>query len=242
MAEPKDPELLSLEDIAAPQDTVVPQKLFGFPVPSGSSRIKVIDDKGAVRWRKLDEVLSTDAPDLDRQGKPTFIAKIGRPPKVDLLDVLPPVTTVVGDLIKIKAATMRSDPIIQVAQDTPESTDVLHQVMMGLAEEQASMRFERMEAERQGRDTSTLGMRRAQVLKALGDSWIKRKEQLQSRAIDIESPVFEAVLRFLSETFSTSMQAAGIHEATINSVFNHLTKKIEDPSWKTELKSRMKDN
>ena len=240
MASQKDPGLLPIEHLE-PLETPT-QKVFGFLVPPGSTRIKVIDEKGAVRWRKLDEIFTTDAPDLDRSGKPTFISKIGRPPKVELSDVLPPATPAVGDLIKVKAATIRSDSIVQVAQDTPESTDVLHQVIMGLAEEQASMRFERMEAERQGQDTSTLSMRRAQVLKALGDSWIKRKEQLQSRAIDIESPVFEAVLRFMSETFSGAMQSAGIHEATINSVFNHLVKAMEEPSWKNELKSRMKDN
>jgi hypothetical protein len=233
-----DPQLE--EDEEVPQDS--PSKVFGFLVPPGTLRVRVQDAKGNIRWRKLHEVLPEDAPDLGSDGRPIFMNRpVGRPSKVDLHESMPPVTKLVGDLLKIKAAQMRSDPIVQVAESTPESPDVLSQVMLGMAEEAASLRFERMEAERNGSDSSQFSMRRTQTLKAIGDTWIKRKEQIQNRAIDIESPAFEALFRFISETFANALQESGARPELVDSIFSAFAKKVADDAWKAEAKSRMKE-
>ena len=219
-----------------------PKKVFGFAVPEGTLRVRVVDNKGNVRWRKIDEVKDDDAADLSPEGQPLFQSKpVGRPPKTELHDVMPPATKLVGDLIKVKSAQMRTDPIVQASESTPESSDVLNLVMGGLAEEAAALRFERMEAERNGVESSQISVRRIGALKALGDAWIKRKEQVDSKTIDIESPAFEKLFKLISETFMLAMQEAGVSPELAESVFSNLSKKLNDESWATEARSRMKE-
>jgi len=74
----------------------------------------------------------------------------------------------------MKIKITRPDGVVIEAESTPESPEVLSQVILGIAEEAASLRFERQEAERNGTDSSTLSMRRVAALKAIGDTWIKR--------------------------------------------------------------------
>ena len=218
------------------------QKIFGFPVPEGTLRVQVVDEKGSTKWRKLDDVKISDVPSLTGSGQPIFMSRpVGRPAKIDPQTLAPPSTKLVGDLIKIKAAQMRNDPISQVAEVNPESPDVLNMVIQGIAEEAASLRFERMEAERNGEDTSPFSVRRVQALKAVGDTWIKRKEQIQNREIDLDGKPFEALIKFVVETFSTSMQNAGVRTELQDSVFASFEKLIGDDTWKNEARSRMKD-
>ena len=169
--------------------------------------------------------------------------QIGKPPssqkKTDV--VLPPATPLIGDLLKLKEGHLRSDPIIQAAEATPESAEVLNQVLLAIGEEAASLRFERMEAERTGGDTSTLSMRRVQALKAIGDTWIKRKEQIQSRGIDMESPAFGALFEFIMETFVDAMVAAGVRKELSDTVVAVLSKMVNEDSWKVDAKAKMKE-
>ena len=67
--------------------------------------------------------------------------------------------------------------------ENPESSDLLHLVMVGLAEESASIGFERAEAEREGKGTSTISVRRIGALKSVAETWLRRKEQLVDREI-----------------------------------------------------------
>lgn len=236
------PELISDSDDDIDEVPVRPKKLFGFVVPEGALRVRVIDAKGGQRWRKLEEVRGDDAPDLMPDGQPLFQNKpIGRPPKVELHDVLKPTTELVKDLVKVKIAQMRTDTIVATTETSPESSDVLNQVMSGLAEEAAALRFERMEAERNGQDSSQLSVRRVHALKAIGDAWIKRKEQIQNKSVDLESRTFEKLLGFISETFALALEEAGVELEMSNSVFDLFGKKLEDEGWKNEAKSRMKE-
>jgi hypothetical protein len=95
-----------------------------------------------------------------------------------------------------------------------------------------------MEAERQGNDTSSLSMRRVAALKAIGDTWIKRKEQIVNRAIDLDSPSFHELFKFISETFARAMEASGVRPELANSVFAQFGKLL-DEEWKKEAKTRM---
>jgi len=218
-------------------------------VPPNATRVKVTDDKGKTCWRKVEEVRDTDALEMDKQNRPIYMTgALGRPPAgstppkmgsvSDLLSVAPASSKVVGDLIKIKQAQTRSDPVILAAESTPESPEVLNQVLLAIAEEAASLRFERLEAERQGNETSTYSMRRVAALKAIGDTWIKRKEQIVNRAIDLDSPSFHELFKFISESFARAMDSAGVRPELANSVFAQFSKLL-DEGWKQEAKSRM---
>lgn len=237
-----EPETESTE--LSPEETsseLAPVRLIqGYAVPEGALRVKVLDEKSKTCWRKIDEVRPTDSLEL-KDGVPVYMNRpVGRPPQPkDLHEALPPKNQLVGDLIKIKAAHYRTDPIIQIAEQTPESPEVLDQVMVAIAEEASSLRFERMEAERQGEECSTFSMRRVQALKALGDTWLKRKEQISQKEVDLESTAFQALFGFIVETFTHSMSDAGIRGEQCDSVISTFAKKL-DETWKNEARSRMK--
>jgi D-ribose pyranose/furanose isomerase RbsD len=218
------------------------RRFQGFLIPASAQRVKVIDDKGSTRLRKIDDLRATDTLSLNDSGLPVFVeGQIGKPPVTKKTDTaMPPASPIIGDILKIKQGMLRNDPIIQAAETTPESAEVLNQVLLGISEEAASLRFERMEAERNGEDTSQLSMRRVQALKAIGDTWIKRKEQIAHRGIDLESPSFRAVFEYISETFARAMQNSGARQELIDSVMAQFSKLLDD-AWMSEAKTRMKE-
>ena len=240
-----DPALTDPED-TAPAVVGQPRQIRGYTVPEGALRVRVVDSFGKLKWRGLDDVKPKDTLDLNGSGEAVYMMRPnGRPPNPPPTPYANATRDIVTpdpeDRLAIKAAHMRSDAITQVAEITPESPDVLNQVMLGIAEEASSLKFERLEAERSGESSSTLSMRRVQALKAIGDTWIKRKEQIQSRAIDIDSEAFSSLLQYISVTFATAMQEAGVRQEMSESVFANFAKKLDDPSWKAEAKVRMKE-
>jgi hypothetical protein len=215
------------------------RRFQGYVIPPEVHRVKVVDLKGQIKLRKIEELAAGDTVSLDGAGLPIFLeGRSGRPKKLE--DAMPPATPLIGDLLRIKQGHLRNDPILQAAESAPESSEVLNQVVLAIGEEAASLRFERMEAERKGTDTSQLSMRRVAALKAIGDTWIKRKEQIQSRVIDLESPPFQALFTFITETFVRAMQSAGVRQELSDSVIAQFAKQLDD-SWKNEAKARMKE-
>jgi len=148
-------------------------------------------------------------------------------------------TPVVAELMKRKGEFLDADPIRQAAKDKPDDPDVLHQVILGLVSEAASLGFEREEAERNGSETSNISIRRVNALKSIADTWLKRKDQIVSRGIDFNSPAFQALLKYLMETFRGSLESAGARTEMIETVFSKLAKSM-GPEWESEAKNRMK--
>jgi len=109
------------------------RKFQGYLIPATAQRVKVLDDKGQTRLRKIEELKAGDTLSLNDSGLPVFVeGQIGKPPatkKTD--DAMPPASPLIGDILKIKQGMLRNDPIIQAAETTPESAEVLNQVLLG---------------------------------------------------------------------------------------------------------------
>lgn len=212
----------------------------GYPVPANAQRVRVITEKGRIAWRRIEEVVATDTIELSPRGEPQWMkGELGRPKNSSLHEELPPKNEIVGDLIRVKNAMLRTDPVVLAAESTPDGAVVLDQVLAELAVESASMKFERQEAERNGKETSSLSMRRVVALKAIGDTFLKRKEVIQNQAIDLDSPEFQKIFSFFSETFTRAMIAAGIRQEAMDSALSNFSKLL-DEDWKNEARNRMK--
>lgn len=233
-------EILGGRDLLPPSSGPV-RVVKGVVVPEGATRVCVTDEKGKTYWRLIADVKETDTIELSPKSEPQWMMKdIGRPRKNrSLHEQMPPSNETVRDLLRIKEANLRSDPIVIASENTPESPEVLNQVVIGLAEETASLRFERQEAERTGQDSSTASMRRVTALKAIAETWIKRKEQIQNQAVDIESPAFQAVLKFVAETFVEAMMKSGVRKEQTETVMSTFSKSLTD-EWKSVAIARMK--
>jgi hypothetical protein len=205
-------------------------------LPEGATRVKVENEIGKTCYKEIDNLADTDKILTKDDGTPiVMFASPGRKRHV----VLEPVNSTVKEILKRKEAFVQKDPLCQITHQDPESPDVLQHVMVGISEEAASIAFERQEAERQGKDTATLSQRRIQAMRAVGEAWLKRKEQVSARGIDLDSPAFESVFAYTMETFKEAMTSAKARPEMIETVFAKFAQMIND-EWKAEAKTRMK--
>ena len=207
-------------------------------MPPEASRLQVEDEVGKPRWREVADILDTDTILVNAQGGP-FVMK-GKPGRKSV-----PVTTAqastsaITDILKRKKALTATDPVKNATMAAPESAEVLSLVMTALADEAASLHFERTEAERVGRETSAISIRRVNALKAIGDTWLKRKEQITEKDIDFESPSFRALFGHVLHTFRAAMENTNVRPELIETIFARVASMM-DKEWETETRVRMK--
>ena len=210
-------------------------------VPPSATRVQVLTAKGDKKWRSLDPIdknalSASDTIQVNKMGDP--IVMKGTPGRKSNVTV-GPVNPTVAELIKRKKVAMDEDPVLVSISTAPDSANVLNEVIRGLGEESASLKFEREEASREGKDTSGLSSRRVQALRAVGDTWLKRMDQLTAKAIDLDSPAFGVVWKHMMDTMREAMNSAQLRPEQVNTVFAKFSSMIDD-EWKAEVKSGMK--
>lgn len=215
------------------QDRAERERLL-FLVPEGASRIYVRTGEGKLKYRKKGELQESDVIQTTKKGEPiVMLSRPGHPNKLD------PITPKVDQVIKKKKRSIEHDLILKQARDNPDSPDVLHGVLLGLGEEAASIKFEREQAERAGRETSSLSGRRIRALQAVGETWLKRRDQIVSKGVDLDSPAFQTVMSFLLETVREAMQSSGVQNEVLETVFSKLSEMLND-EWEAEARNRVK--
>lgn len=202
----------------------------------GAVRLKVINNRGREKWRELDRVQDTDDIQCNKAGAPIIMFKTPGPKSKDLS----PTSPAVIKMMRERQEALKNDPLLEVVKGSPDSLDVLQHAMIGLAEEASSIQFERHEAERQGEDTVKYSKSRVVAIKALSDVWLRRKDQVVTNAIDLDSPMFESVMAHVLQTFRGCMKDAGVDNNRIRVVFARLAKEISSEEWKKGAKNRMK--
>lgn len=211
-------------------------------VPPEAIRVKVKDEKGGERWRSIKDgfetILETDEI-LTVYGRPITMKRVpGRKPKPPR----PKSTAINPAVAQVQAAKFHhldKDPLLQMLAKGIDSENILLLVLRGFAGEAASLEFERLEAERHGKETSQISVRRINALKALADSWLKRKDQLAGRTIDMECPAFERLFGFILDTFRTAMTAGGVPRDQAEAVFVRLSEQVSEDTWGEEARNRM---
>jgi len=209
-------------------------------LPKDAMRVQVREVNGKVKNRLIGDVEDYDTIQTKKDGTPIFMR--GSPGRRPVLDMTKAASPVIAKLVQQKEEQLRDDELIKAVRETPESEDVLQQVLTGLAEEAASIGFERKKAERENKETSKLSVRRVQTLKAIVDTWLKRKEQLISTTIDMDSPGYHVLLGHVLETFRGAMVDSKISEDMIQVVFARFSKRVDSEEWKNEAKNRMRRN
>lgn len=206
-------------------------------LPLGTERVKVRESSGKVRYKDPDLLADDDAILTKKGGKPIVMRESpGRKGAV----TFDAANKKVAALMERKRKLIEGDRILAATHQDTEGGEVLQQVVQGLGEEAASLLFERMEAERKGEETSALSIRRINALKAIADTWLKRKDQLVARGIDLDSPGFAALFEFIMVTMQEAMQSTGVRGEMVEAVFAKFSSTVGDDSWKNEAKNRVK--
>lgn len=144
-------------------------------------------------------------------------------------------------LAERKRKTFKRDLVMKTAVHNSESSKLLDAVMIGLAEEATNIKFEKEELERKGESTAALSHRRIMALKAVSDTWLKKRELMTGSggAIDLGSKEFQALFGFIAETFRTACDDAGARPELIDTIFASFAESISDQDWTAEAKARM---
>lgn len=220
---------------------------MSIPIPKGATRVQVEDEYGKLIWRKPSEVLDTDTIRINFKTGEAFVmyGKPGVPSSSTKNTNIPsPPTQInhqsnINQLQQRKQAKLNNDAVFDQTKKNADSSEVLTNVLVGLAEESASLAFEREEAERRGESTSQISLRRVNALKAVGDTWLKKKEIMSSKSIDMESKAFKKLFGHIAETFRKACDESGVRPELSESVFATFGKMIDDPEWMLDAKKAM---
>lgn len=207
-------------------------------VPPSAKRIKVRDEKGKTRYRDLSSIADTDVVITNSKGVPIVMRHTpGRKTKADPQ----PVNDTIKELVKRKTESIRKDPLRIAVEEDPDSDDVLKEVLKGLTDEVASLIFERAEAERNGKDTSQISVRRIGGLKSVAETWLRRKDQITNKSVDPSSPGFKAAASFILQTMKEAMLASGLRPEMVQSVYAKFGSMTAADSWEAELKAAIRN-
>lgn len=207
-------------------------------LPPDTYRVQVRDAVGRVKYKQPHLVNEHDQIVLSTAGKPITMSRPpGRPGKPELKAA----SEDIHNTVRAKEEFVDVDELLGVIRTNPEGPSVLDHVMTGLAEEAASLGFERVNAERHGQDTSGISMKRVTALKAVGETWLRRKEQLSAAGVDLDSAAFAKLFKFIMDTFRESLIQAGSRPEMIETVFTGLAKRI-DEDWRREATQRMTED
>lgn len=228
---------------------------MSIPIPPGATRVQVEDEYGKLIWRKPSEILDTDTIRINfKTGEPyVMFGKPGLPSSNSANVKATPINTPspiphsspqasINQLQQRKQTKLNNDAVFDQTKKNADSSEVLTHVLVGLAEESASLAFEREEAERRGESTSQISLRRVNALRAVGDTWIKKKELMSSKSIDLESKSFKKVFGHIAETFRKACDEAGVRPELAESVFATFGKMVDDPEWLTDAKKAMESD
>ena len=205
-------------------------------IPAGALSVQVLDAAtGKTKYKAVDVLTEFDVIQLNKHGIPIVMKK--SPGKAKQV-VIEPVTPVAAEMIRQKSDALLFDPVLVVARARPEDPDVLHQIVLALGAESASIGFERYQAEIRGEKTSDLSVRRVNSLKAMADTWLKRKDQIASRGIDMSSPAYRVFMGSVLGLFKGSMESSGVRPELIETIFAKLSKSMND-EWETDVKRKM---
>lgn len=226
---------------------------MSIPIPAGATRVQVEDEYGKLIWRRPTEIKDKDTirinpktgeayvmfgtpgiPPTNPKGNAPVVASNQNPASNS-----PSAKPALNQLQARKRDKVKSDKVLGQTLDNPDSENVLTHVLVGLAEETASLAFEREEAERRGDATSQISLRRVNALKAVGETWMKKKELMSSKSIDLESKAFKRVFGHIAETFRRACDEAGVRPEMTESVFATFGQMVDDPEWMIDAKKSM---
>jgi hypothetical protein len=210
-------------------------------IPNGATRVQVKDEVGKIVWRKPSDIRQTDMIQYNpNTGDPyVMYGSSGRPTISSNKPSQPLPTATINKIVDNKKSSLTKDSVYSSTKNNPDSSDVLTSVLIGLAEESASLAFERQEAERKGEKTSQISLRRVNALRAVGDTWLKKKELMANNSVDLESQAFKIVFTHIAETFRKACDNAGVRPEMSESVFATFGEMVDDVDWVKEVQNKI---
>jgi hypothetical protein len=210
-------------------------------IPSNAIRVRIQNANNQEKWRNPNDFHKGDRVIIENGEPRCMYSKPGRKSKKEEVEEFIPGTTEdAKDLQEEKRKFLNQDELLKLAKENPNDDGILDSLIAGLAEEAASLSFERKKRESQNKETSQISLRRVNTLKALSEIFIKKKDQQQSAVIDLKSPQFFVLFVFLCETFKECMENANLDEDAVQVIMDGFQNAVKDPSWMALASRKMR--
>jgi len=139
----------------------------------------------------------------------------GRPRSYPLM----PANDEVAEVMRRRKRHVGDDGLVAKVDENPDSLDVLDALMRNFAHEASGLDFDREQALRKDADTATYSSKRVTALKALSDTWFKKRDMVLEETFDFSSRKFQVLFQFWLQKWRRVAKRAGLGEEEIQNFF-----------------------
>lgn len=109
------------------------------------------------------------------------------------------------ELMERRARFVETDPLVKTVNANGDAFTILREIKREIAREAASLGFERLEAERKNKDSSSASIRRIEALRRIADIELKIRE-LDQHSINLSSEKMQKIFAMWVETLQQIAQ------------------------------------
>ena len=145
------------------------------------------------------------------------------------------VPTTLEEISVTPAEELSNDEICIAIRDDDSPDTVLKSVLMGLAEEQNSLKDLRVKKGRDGKDTSFISLKRGTLLKYMSETLIQKQALVgTSSDLDLRGPKFREVFKLFLQIISNTFDEIKIPAEYREMFFHAFKKNLEGWELKAE--------
>ena len=139
-------------------------------------------------------------------------------------------------MVPDKRDVIKEDPLIKALLNEEDTFGLLDVVLAELAEESASLKYERIKKEFDDEATDRISLRRANILKMINDSIIQKRNLALNDLVNLKSPQWQIVFQELMETVRHTFNELGYSSEQLELFFDKLQNNLEGFEEVTEMK------
>ncbi|MDB4330308.1 hypothetical protein N9948_01155 [bacterium] len=135
-----------------------------------------------------------------------------------------------------KKDIIKEDPLLKGLLGDDGTFDLLDIVIAELAEEGASLKYERIKKEFDDQPTDRISLRRANILKMITDALIQKRNLALNDFVNLRSPQWQIVFSELMDKVRQTFDELGYSSEQMELFFDKLQNSLEGFEEDTELK------
>jgi len=139
-----------------------------------------------------------------------------------------------------KAEVLKDDAVVKGLLNDDGIFDLVSAVLLELAEEGASLKYERIKLENQDQPTDRISVRRAQILKTITDTLVQRRNIALNDFVNLKSPQWQVIFGHLMNKIRQTFIDLVYNTEQIELFFQTLQNNLE--GFEEEAEQKLKEN
>ena len=139
-------------------------------------------------------------------------------------------------IIPDKKSIIKEDPLLKGLMGDEGTFDLLDIVIAEMAEEGASLKYERIKKEFENQATDRISLRRTNILKMIADAIIQKRNLALADFVNLRSPQWQVVFAELMDKVRLTFKELGYSSEQMELFFEKLESNLEGFEENTEIK------